>query len=295
MSHHLQNENVKKAVLYAIFTYAMFVLSDAMRKILVTDYHIATIMFWQMAMGVVLMLAWSLYRRDYKRLIGYGAVKKHMIRGVLFAFNTTFSIMAIQHLPITDVYTLFFLAPFVIAVAGVVFLNEKISTAALISIAGSFIGALIAFRPGFETLVFGHLSALVCVFLFAAANILVRFIGHENGLLAFAFWPFVFLLIGVVVLQPDKIIWIGELSFLIPVLIAAIAYAVAQSTISYSFTLAPAAVVAPYQYVAIIFAIAFDYYVLDKMPDVFKLTGAAIIVLSGVFLFVQKSQKSEGT
>jgi drug/metabolite transporter (DMT)-like permease len=48
--------------------------------------------------------------------------------------------------------------------------------------------------------------------------------------------------------------------------------------------LAPASVVAPFNYLSIIWSIAFGYFVFADIPDIVTLAGAAVIIGAGLFI-----------
>ena len=51
-----------------------------------------------------------------------------------------------------------------------------------------------------------------------------------------------------------------------------------------SLKLAPASVVVPYQYTMIVWAVVFGFLVFGDVPDIFTLTGAAIIIAAGLYI-----------
>jgi S-adenosylmethionine uptake transporter len=55
-----------------------------------------------------------------------------------------------------------------------------------------------------------------------------------------------------------------------------------------SLMLAPASVVVPYQYTIIVWAIVFGYIFFGDVPGPATLTGAAIIVAAGLFIFFRE-------
>jgi drug/metabolite transporter (DMT)-like permease len=62
----------------------------------------------------------------------------------------------------------------------------------------------------------------------------------------------------------------------------------------HAYRLAPASAVAPFLYFQLISMISFGYLVFADIPDLQTLTGAAIVVASGIYLFnrERKSAKS---
>src|SRR5205823_195958 len=59
----------------------------------------------------------------------------------------------------------------------------------------------------------------------------------------------------------------------------------ALACVNRSLKLAPASVVAPYQYTLIVWAIMLGYLVFGDVPDLATLVGAAIIIAAGLFIF----------
>ena len=65
---------------------------------------------------------------------------------------------------------------------------------------------------------------------------------------------------------------------------------VAHVCVNRSLMLAPASTVVPYQYTTIVWAVLFGYLVFGDVPDVCMLTGAAIIIGAGLFIFLREQQ-----
>jgi drug/metabolite transporter (DMT)-like permease len=80
------------------------------------------------------------------------------------------------------------------------------------------------------------------------------------------------------------------LDFLLLVLFGVLSVA-ALACVNHALKLAPASVVAPYQYTMILSAIVLGYTVFGDVPDVFTLAGAAIIIAAGLYIFwLEQSQ-----
>jgi drug/metabolite transporter (DMT)-like permease len=57
---------------------------------------------------------------------------------------------------------------------------------------------------------------------------------------------------------------------------------------------APAPVLAPFAYINIIFMVLLGYLVFADIPDQWTMTGAAIIIASGIYLLFRERQKLGG-
>ena len=286
MSAH--EDHTGKAIMLSIMAFACFSISDGLRKYMALGFDVPDILLWQAIFGIVIILMATPFQGGVSRLFNAQTIKLQFLRGVLIATNTSFSLMAISRIPIVDAYTIFFLTPFFVTLMGAVFFKETIGKFRILSILCGFFGAFVAFRPGFQELNPAYLYAFVCVFTFSSSSILARFIGRSHGLLPFAFWPFACLIIGLLVYQGGQVAFDFPVRFYAYMAIMGAAYGAAMLMIAYSFTLAPASVLAPYQYVQIIFALGFGYFLFGHVPDGFKILGSSIIVGAGIFLFARE-------
>lgn len=285
----------EKAIALTLFAFAAFALSDGLRKLMSIDYPIIDILFWQGALGLVLLCLAIPFIGGMNAVLDRKNIKWQIIRGGLIALNTTFSLTAISQVPIMDAYTIFFLTPFVTCLMGVFFLKETIGAFRMLSIGFGFIGALVAFRPGFEAVNPAYLYALICVFTFSFSNMVARHMGATKSLAAYAFWPFIVLIMGIIVYRGGDIPPMHDAQFLLYAVVIGFAYGAASLTIAYAFTLAPAAVIAPYQYIQIIFALGFGYFFFGHIPDSMKMLGALIIIASGLVMFARERMQKRRT
>ncbi|MGH1377772.1 MAG: DMT family transporter [Alphaproteobacteria bacterium] len=284
----MTNNKTGMAIIVTLLAFVAFAISDGLRKFASQDYAILDIIFWQAVCGFVVICIIAPFMGGYRPLFNTKIIKWHLLRGCLFALNTTFSLQAISRIPIMDAYTIFFLTPFVASLFAVLIFKESIGKYRGISILFGFIGAFIAFRPGFEAVNPAYIYAISCVFLFSMATVIARYIGNDNGMLSFAFWPFLCLIFGIIIYKGGQIPTLHSIEFLMYMLVIGAAYGAALILISYGYTLAEVAVVAPYQYVQIILALGIDYFVWASVPDIYKIIGSFIIVGAGVFLFIRE-------
>ncbi len=61
-----------------------------------------------------------------------------------------------------------------------------------------------------------------------------------------------------------------------------------------SLKLAPASVVVPYQYSMIVWAVMFGYLVFGDVPQMATIAGAAIIIASGLYIFLRERKLGRG-
>jgi len=285
---HENHSQTKKAVALSVFAFSLFSISDAMRKYVAIEYEIVDILFWQAVWGILIIFLISPFVGGKNAFFNVKTIKWQLLHGFFMMMNTTLSLIAISHIPIVDAYTIFFLIPFVVSLMGALFFKEVIGKFRLFSILCGFIGAFTAFRPGFESISPSYLYAITCVFTFSSASIIARYIGRDSGVLSYAFWPFLYLVVAITIYKGGVIPLDFPSDFFALAFVMGAFYGAAVIIISYAYTLAPVAVVAPYQYTQIIFALGFGYFLFGNIPDFFKIVGASIIVGAGIMLYARE-------
>lgn len=291
----MTKNKTNKAIFVTLVAFAAFSVSDGLRKFISQDYAVIDILFWQAVCGLGFVCIAVPFMGGVKSLFNVKTLKWQLLRGCFFALNTTCSLHAISRIPMMDAYTIFFLTPFVVSIVAAIIFKEAIGKYRGFSITCGFVGAFIAFRPGFEAINPAYFYALACVFLYSFASLIARYIGRDNGLLSFAFWPFLCLICGILIYKGGQIPPLHNMEFFLYMSAIGAAYGAALILISYGYTLAAAAVVAPYQYVQIIFALGMDYFLWASIPDFYKIVGSSIIVGAGVLLFVRERMNKQGS
>lgn len=280
----------ERAIALSLVAYAAFSVSDALRKLTALDYPVPAILFWQAVFGLAMLFAAMPYIGGRKALFSLHNLQWHVLRGCLLAVNTSMSLYALSMVPIMDAYTIFFLTPFVTTLLSMMIYKERVGRYRMGAILAGFLGGIIAFRPGFESLHPAYGLALACCFTFGLSNIVARKIGGTGGVLGFAFWPFIMVLIA-------TFLWMGgqppifDLRFMSLCFVIGFCYGLAVICVAYGFTLAPTSVVAPYQYVQMLFGLLLGYALFGHVPDAFKIAGGAVIAGSGIFLFWRERRR----
>jgi drug/metabolite transporter (DMT)-like permease len=222
----------------------------------------------------------------------------HLLRAALILSATGFFFTALKFMPIADAIAIFFVEPFILTLFGALFLREAIGWRRLLACAVGFGGALLVIRPSFASLGPVALLPLGTAVCFALYMILNRVTAKRQGPVALQAWT---ALMAAVIILP--LIWAFEGSgnaALDPVLpegrfwayligvgvVATISHLLISGALRY----APAATVAPLQYLEIIAATGLGYLIFNDFPDAQTMVGVAIIVSSGLFVIWREQQ-----
>lgn len=225
-----------------------------------------------------------------------GEVGLHLVRGALLLVATAFFFTAIRFMPIADAIAVFFVEPFILTLLGGLLLGEPIGPRRYVACGIGFAGALLIIQPSFQEVGAVALLPLVTALCFAFYMILTRkmvtrmhpitlqaYTGVAALLLAMPLlWAFAGS--GVAALDPS---WPAarELSLLVGLGVVA---TLSHVCVSFALSFAPASLLAPIQYLEIVAATAFGYYVFGDLPNPLTFAGIALIVASGLFVFFRE-------
>jgi drug/metabolite transporter (DMT)-like permease len=239
---------------------------------------------------------WALYAGGAGQLLRV-RWSLHLLRGVLSVFMMLTFAYAIHELTLTRAYTLFFIAPLMIALLSTIMLKERIHGPQWLAIILGFAGVVIAMRPdaaGYRWL--GTVAILGTAFCYALSSVLVKVLGRTDSTQSMMFWMTCMLAIGASVLTILVPGWQPIVADDWPIIGGvAVTGAVGQWGITEAFKRAPAASVAPLEYSGLGWVMVIDLVVWTTLPEWHTLVGAAIIIGCGLYLVRYEVRRSRRT
>ncbi|NCT41690.1 MAG: DMT family transporter [Alphaproteobacteria bacterium] len=282
MFNHLTNTH--KGMLLALFGYTAFSFSDTCVKWLSEQgYSIYQIIVMDTAIGALLMLLFAPMLGGLASLRDGRNSKIHGLRvilntGVNFSIVYCYSIM-----PLATVYTAIFTLPFIAAIIAMPLYGERIGIHRWVSIVIGFSGVLIAFQPWQDgtnlllmALPLGTTTLIALMFLVARSL-------KGSSLLAMGFYPVFGSCLITIPFAISGFIPI-ELSHLHAFVLSGILMASGIICVSLAFQIADSAAVTPIVYTELIWAVLFGALLFGDYPHVWMLVGAAVIIVSGLYL-----------
>lgn len=208
----------------------------------------------------------------------------HVLRAVIGIAMLSLFAYALKELPLTETYTLFFIAPMLITVLSVVFLKEKVDAPRWAAVVVGLLGVLVVLRPtGAGIVSLGGLAVLATAVGYAVTAITVRVMARSDSPESLVFWLMFMVALGAGALAaPD---WVPVERSDWPVLGAlAVTGFLGQICITEAFRHGEASAIAPYEYTALAWGVGLDFALWHTLPDRWTLLGAAIIVSAGIYL-----------
>lgn len=215
----------------------------------------------------------------------------HLVRGVLAIVMLGSFVYAVRTLPLADAYSIFLAAPLLVTVLSVPLLKEHVDARRWFAVGIGMAGVLVLLQPtGAGWLAAGVLAALVSATCYSLAAISVRVLTRTDSTASMVFWFMLMLTVfaGVLALPGWVPIRSEHWQWLIAV---GVLGAFGQHFITEAFRHAPASTVAPFEYSALLWAVAIDWFLWQHAPNNRMLLGGAVIVSSGLYLITLERRR----
>lgn len=267
---------------FMLLSTIFFSVSDALGKWLTATYPITQICFIRSAIGMLILLTMMSFSSRLSNL----KTKRplwHISRSILSALVVFAMFYGLKNIPLAEFVSLCFGIPFFIAIVSPWFLKEKTSKQSWLAIAIGFIGIIIILRPSPEHMHLAHLVTLLLAFTVAILAVSARYLGDTENFYSINFYLYP---VGLVIfgfdsvqvwVQPQPLHWLALISLGVCTTIALGCYIQANRY-------ARPSVVAPIDYVRMLWTILLGYFIWREVPDVYTWVGMSIIIISGIYV-----------
>jgi len=208
---------------------------------------------------------WLLLLRTATNILGW----------VLFFYS-------LKYLPLAIAVALFFSFPLFLAIISVPLLGETVGLRRVMAIVVGFIGVLLITNPtaGISLPALLMLGAALC---WAFVASLTRILGERENASTMLFYTL--LAFALVLAMPQYWLW-GALDTNQYLLVAVVAFfgVIAQFSVTKAYAIAAPSLIAAFEYTALIWSAIIGYLVWGDIPDAFAVTGAVLIIASGIYV-----------
>ncbi|MDB6060989.1 MAG: rane protein [Verrucomicrobiaceae bacterium] len=260
-----------------------FAVMDLSMKHLVATYPALQVSFIRGIASLPLVLLFTLASGQHKNLFAINW-PIHLLRGLLGVGILASFVYSLSILSLSDAYSIRLCGPLLITAMSVLFLREKVTWKKWLAVATGLTGVLIILRPtGSGLLTLCGLAAFATAFQYAISSILIRVLARTDSAAATVLWTMI--ISTVVAGMLASLNWVPIQSSHWPWIAGiGVAGAFGQYLLTLAFRLAPAATVAPFEYTALLWGLLFDWIFWTALPSSSMLIGAAIVVISGLYV-----------
>ena len=258
------------------------------------------VVFFRSFFALPVILVWLTLRREMPAGLRTQNPLGHLWRG--FAGTTAMGLgfAGLALLPLPEVTAIGYAAPLLTVVFAAMFLGEQVRAFRLIAVVVGLAGVLIVLSPrlgafGSESDAEGVRATLGAIVVLggavfnALAQVFVRkLVGTERTSTIVLYFSLTASGLALLTLPfgwvvPDP----GDAALLI---LAGLLGGVGQIFLTASYREADASVVAPFEYVSILFALAIGFAVFDEVPTPTMLAGAGIVIAAGIAIIWRERQ-----
>lgn len=278
---------VRLGMLIMLLGMFLFSLNDAMGKWLVATYSVGQVLLIRSAFALVI-LAPFVWKAGIAPILNADRPWLQFARVVFSTAEVFCFYWAVSFLPLADVMTYWLAAPIYVAALSPFLLKEKVGPVRWAAIALGFVGVLIALTPSGEVEPMAIIVAIIGTFAFAMMVVTGRTLrGTPDTTLVF--FQMMGALIAGVILAPFSWVPPTLTDFVLLGALGVVAM-VAHICVNRAVKLADAAIVAPFQYTLLPWAIILGWLFFGDLPRPLMLLGAAIIILSGLIIYVRDTR-----
>jgi drug/metabolite transporter (DMT)-like permease len=283
MVHDVRQDSTAPAVGFILLGVSGGLGLDLCAKALLVDYSLEQFVFLRSLIGVSIFLLLGKQFGGWRSLVT-AKWRWHLLRTFLSTITMFAFFYGLANMRLVDALTLGFTAPLMVTALSVLFLGEHVGWRRWIAVSAGFIGVLIILRPGSTPVSFASVAVLIAAFTYACMAITSRKLSTTESGYALS----VYVIAGPMVVSatmlsggnwqtPDANGWL------------LFTMAGASSVITWigiigAYRRASPALLAPFEYTALIGGAIAGYLIWNEIPDRWVVLGASIIIASGLFV-----------
>ena len=281
-----------RGIFYSLLGGFLLTANDAVLKWLTGDYPVGQLLFFR---GLFVLLAITLF---VWRSGGIESIRINSFWGQFqragFAFASGFLfISGISYLPLADAIAITFAGPLFITILAAPMSGEDVGWRRWAAVAVGFFGVLVMVRPSSEAIQLAALFPLGASLAGALRDITTRRISaHETSMSILLFSTLSVILFGLGTLPfgwaPLTLLDLGLMG------LSGLFVGGAHYFLIERFRWAEAALLAPFKYANMVWAVIFGFIIFADLPDAWTLSGAGFVVVCGLYIAHRETLMAKG-
>lgn len=273
--------NILRGILFMCAASAIFPVMNAMVKHLSAELPTAQIV-WARNLSHLVFIILIFAPRYGWRLAATSRLKSQILRSSFFLGSNILYFAAIATVPLAEASAISFISPFLVAIFAAFVLGERVGIGHWIAIMVSFIGALIIIQPGSGHLPWQAVFVLGSSTCYAIYQVMTRGVAGDDSPETSVFYA---ALVGSVLMSiAVPFVWEtpASLGAALELSVLGVFGGLGHYCVAHALMWGPAPVIAPFQYVQLLAASLFGFFIFGDVPSIWTGVGAVIIVCCGV-------------
>jgi drug/metabolite transporter (DMT)-like permease len=275
-------------IFYMIFMSGCIISMDASAKTLSSEMPLLMVV-WGRYLFNFIFIALLFFRGDPRGLVRTKRFNLQILRSFL-GLSATFTFWGgLVFLSLVDCVAIVFISPLFVTAFSVSLLGEKVGVHRWGAVVLGFIGVMIIIRPGMGIVHWAVILPLITALFWANYQITTRILSRTDSALTTLFYTaagglfFTTIAVWLDWVTPTFKQWL---------IFACIGFlgTMGHYFLIKAFELAPASMLAPFNYTSILWSILLGYVIFGDLPDKWTIAGVVIIILSGLYI-IQRERR----
>jgi drug/metabolite transporter (DMT)-like permease len=283
-----RTEDVPRGILLMIVATVLFASASAASKWLVGIYPVGEVLFLR-SLSSFVACAVAMLPVTGLSVFATRRATAHLARGLSQSISQLCLLLAFSLMPLAGAVAINFSAPLFAALVSILWLKERAGYVRGTALLIGFLGVLIVTDPGANSLTLGALFALINAVMYGSVTVAVRGMTRTESANTLVIWQLAVLSFFHSFLLAFGWRWptAADAAMLFG---TGFINAVGQWFWTRALHLAPAAAVTPFYYLMLVWALIIGFAVWGEIPSVSLLVGSAIVVATGLFLFLREAR-----
>lgn len=266
-----------------VVSMAGFTINDAITKSVVETINQGQVMLVRGAFATT-MIGFLAWHQGALRMPGQAMHPSVALRTVCELGATISFLTALAHMPLANISAVLQALPLAVTMGAALFLGETVGWRRWIAIGVGFLGVVVIVRPGFEGFNAYSLLALLSVCFCAVRDLATRHVPAEVPSFLVSLVTAASVTIAGGLLIPLEGGWApmtgGNVGLLA---LASVLLIVGYQFIIMSMRVGDISFIAPFRYIALLWAILLGFVLFGDVPDTVMIVGSIIVVGSGLY------------
>ena len=296
MTSQASNERPIQAILLMNLAVFIFTAMDGVIKSVSDLYPTGELVFARNLFAFLPLLTFML---AVERRINLKTARPmgHVWRGLMGVSAMFCFFLSYRLLPLSEAIALGLSGPIFLTVLSVPLLGEKVGIRRWSAVIVGFLGVLVMTRPGSGVFEPAALVPLLGAVFYALAMISIRRLAQSEPPTTIVFYFTVFAALASLFTLPlggihPDLAWrmpadFGELA---PLILIGIMGGCAQIALTIAFRRGAVSLVAPFDYMALVYGFLIGFFIFDETPDEYLIIGGLIVVASGIYIIHREAK-----
>lgn len=285
-------------ILLKILASFFFTIMSVFLKLGGKGYPITELIFSRSFFAFIPIMIWLIWRKKLPSALKTKWFSGHFARVFIALFAMACNFSAILLLPLADVTAISYASPLLTVVLAAVFLKEDVRIYRWVAVFVGLFGVMVMISPYLKTgfdfksneEALGAVLAFVGALLVAIAITQVRRLTATESTATTVFY--FSLIASALSVLTFPFGWVMPTFYDgLFLVLAGITGGLAQICLTESFRIAPASLLAPFQYTSMIWSVLFGVYLFSEPLQPIVMVGAVIVIGSGLFVIYREYKR----